>query len=49
MSLYQTYVDKLTDFLALTSYTREEFEALLPHFAAAFRERMRTHWGRSLR
>lgn len=43
MNLYQTYADKSTDFLALTGYTREEFDALLPHFEAAFLERMRTH------
>ena len=43
MSLYQTYADKSTDFLALTGYTREEFDALLPHFEAAFLERMHTH------
>ena len=43
MSQYQKYAEKPTDFLALTGYTREEFDALLPHFADCFYERMRTH------
>ncbi len=42
MSKYQEYVEKATDFLSLTGYTHEEFQALLPHFAAAFGEQMRT-------
>jgi hypothetical protein len=43
MSPYQTYAEKPKEFLALTGYTREEFDALLPHFEAAFLERMRTY------
>jgi hypothetical protein len=43
MSKYQEYRDKKTDFLALTGYTREEFEALLPHFSTQFYAHMRTH------
>ena len=30
MSKYQDYADKPTEFLALTGYTRTEFDALLP-------------------
>lgn len=43
MNLYQTYADKPADFLALTGYTRKEFDALLLHFETAFLTRMRTH------
>jgi hypothetical protein len=43
MGKYQEYADKPTEFLALTGYTREEFEALQPHFSQHFYERMRTH------
>ena len=43
MSKYQDYADKPREFLALTGYTRAEFEALLPHFAEQFYEQMRTH------
>lgn len=43
MRPYQTYAERPREFLALTAYTREEFDALLPHFEAAFLERMRTH------
>lgn len=32
MSKYQEYQSKPTEFLALTGYTHQEFEALLPHF-----------------
>ena len=32
MSKYQEYAEKPTGFLALTGYTREDFDALLPHF-----------------
>ena len=41
MSKYQAYVEKPTEFLSLTGYTHEEFQALLPPFAAAFAEQMR--------
>ena len=43
MSLYQDYAEKPAEFLALTAYTRTEFDALVPYFEAAFLERMRTH------
>ena len=43
MNLYQKYVNKPTEFLALTGYTHEEFEALLPHFGKCYVEWMRTH------
>jgi hypothetical protein len=32
MSKYQEYAEKANEFLALTGYTRAEFDALLPHF-----------------
>jgi hypothetical protein len=43
MSKYQEYAEKPRELLALCGYTREEFEALLPHFATSFHEWMRTH------
>ena len=43
MSQYQEYIEKPTEFLALTGYTREEFEALLPHFGKSYAEWMSTH------
>jgi hypothetical protein len=43
MGKYQEYINKPTEFLALTGYTHAEFEALLPHFSARFYERMRTY------
>lgn len=43
MSQYQKYIKKPTEFLALTGYTREEFEALLPHFGKSYAEWMSTH------
>ncbi len=43
MNLYQEYVNKPTEFLALTGYTQEEFEALLPHFDKCYAEWMSTH------
>jgi hypothetical protein len=43
MSAYQEYVEKPTEFLALTGYTREEFEALLPHFGQGYAAWMSTH------
>jgi hypothetical protein len=43
MSKYQTYAHKPTEFLALTGYTRQEFEALLPHFGQCYAEWMKTH------
>ena len=32
MSKYAQYAEKAREFLALTGYTREEFDALLPYF-----------------
>lgn len=43
MSQYQEYAEKPTEFLALTGYTRQEFDALLPHFRDSYYQRMRTH------
>lgn len=43
MSKYQDYVNNPTEFLALTGYTQQEFDALLPHFGHQFYERLRTH------
>jgi hypothetical protein len=43
MTKYQDYAEKPTEFLALTGYTREEFDALLPHFSDHFYKRMQTH------
>lgn len=43
MALYQKYAEKPRGFLALTGYTREEFDHLLPYFTQHFYERMRTH------
>ena len=43
MTPYQEYAEKPTQFLSLTGYTRQEFEALLPHFSECFYERMETY------
>jgi hypothetical protein len=43
MSQYQESIKKPTEFLALTGYTREEFEALLPHFGKSYAEWMSIH------
>lgn len=43
MSQYQEYAEKPTEFLALTGYTRQEFDTLLPHFQDSYYQRMRTH------
>ena len=40
MSTYEKYVEKPTEFLALTGYTRQEFDGLLPHFGRCYRDRM---------
>ena len=40
MSKYYQYRKKPKRFLALTSYTIEEFDALLPEFAKSFKKRM---------
>ena len=43
MSKYQEYAEKPAEFLALTGYTRQEFEALLPHFQDSYYQWMSTH------
>ena len=43
MSMYTKYAEKPIDFLALTGYTREEFDNLLPDFRDTYYEWMSTH------
>lgn len=43
MSKYKDYAEKPTEFLALTGYTRQEFDALLPHFSRCYYARMTTY------
>ncbi len=43
MSKYKDYAKKPTEFLALTGYTRQEFDELLPHFSHCYYERMKSH------
>ena len=43
MSKYQEYANKVTEFLALTAYTRQEFDKLLPHFRRCYDEWMKSH------
>ena len=43
MSKYKEYEEKRTEILALTGYTRVEFDALLPHFSECYYKRMETH------
>jgi hypothetical protein len=43
MGQYQEYAEKPTEFLALTGYTRQEFDSLLPHFRRHYYEWMSTH------
>ena len=43
MSKYQEYAEKPTEFLALTGYTRQEFDELLPHFKRCYDEWMKSH------
>jgi len=43
MSKYEEYAEKPRGFLALTGYTRQEFDALLPLFGRCYREWMKTH------
>lgn len=43
MSKYHFYRKKPKRFLALTSYTIQEFDALLPNFTKSFYKRMETH------
>jgi len=43
MSKYQEYAEKPAEFLALTGYTRQEFDALLPHFRDSYYQWMKSH------
>jgi hypothetical protein len=43
MNQFQKYIKRPKEFLAICGYTMEEFQALLPFFAEAFQEWMRTH------
>lgn len=43
MIKYKEYAEKATEFLALTGYTHQEFEALLPRFRRCFHEWMSNH------
>lgn len=43
MSRYKEYAEKPVQFLALTGYTRTEFDNLLPSFSEQFYERMKTY------
>jgi hypothetical protein len=43
MSKYQVYREKPSELLALTGYTLQEFDALLPHFRRCYEQRMVTH------
>lgn len=43
MSKYQEYEEKPREFLAMTGYTSEEFEALLPHFKNRYYTWMSSH------
>ena len=43
MTLYEKHADNPDMFLSLTSYTREEFDAMLPEFEQQFLERMRDY------
>ena len=43
MSQYQAYAEKAVEFLALTGYTRQEFDELLPHFKGCYYDWMKSH------
>ena len=43
MSKYQEYGEKPREFLAMTGYTHQEFEALLPHFRSSYYAWMSSH------
>ncbi|MBE7471309.1 MAG: hypothetical protein DPW09_32975 [Anaerolineae bacterium] len=43
MSKYKDYAEKPVEFLALTGYTHQEFEALLPHFEKNYSEWIKHH------
>jgi hypothetical protein len=43
MTPYQQYAEQPAQILSLTGYTRQEFDALLPHFSECFYDRMGTY------
>ena len=43
MSKYHEYAEKPRDFLALCGYTRQEFDALVPHFSEYYYDWMDTY------
>lgn len=43
MSLYHTYRERESQFLALTGYTLSEFDVLLPHFQQRLEPYLTTH------
>jgi hypothetical protein len=43
MNKYQEYINKPTQFLALSGYTHQEFDAILPHFREYFYDWMDTY------
>jgi hypothetical protein len=43
VSKYKEYAEKPTEFLALTGYTRQEFDALLPHFSKCYYQWMKLY------
>ena len=43
MKKYERYAQKPREFLSLTGYTHQEFEALLPHFEHKYYERMKAY------
>lgn len=43
MTVYQECAENSNQFLALTGYNREEFDALLPYFSECFYDRMETY------
>jgi DDE superfamily endonuclease len=43
VSKYKAYAEKPAEFLALSGYTHQEFEALLPHFGKSYYEWMKHH------
>jgi hypothetical protein len=43
VSKYKDYAQKPAEFLALSGYTHQEFEALLPHFGKSYYEWMKHH------
>ncbi len=43
MGQYQEYAELPAEFLALTAYTRQNFNELLPHFNRCYYEWMKRH------